>query len=190
MSGYSVVVFVHVLSAIVLVGSSLFGPLLGLAIRRAASVGSLREWAHYFQRIVKLTGPAAGITLATGLYLGFAGDWWGSGWLEVSLALFILAGIGAAGVLDPTAKKLVAAADAAPDGPVPAQLDAQRHDRRTAIVESMMLATDVAILFLMINKPALGVSLGVVAVAWSLGGILALREARHDQPSPASPSPA
>jgi uncharacterized membrane protein len=190
MSGYSVVVFVHVLSAIVLVGSSLFGPMLGMAIRRSASVGSLREWARYFQQVVKLTGPAAGLTLATGLYLGFAGDWWGGGWIEVSLVLFVLAGVGAVGVLDPTSKRIVEAAEAAPDGPLPTELDRQRHDRRTAIVESMMLATDVAILFLMITKPVLVTSLAVVAVAWSLGGVLAMREARHDRPSPAAPATA
>lgn len=190
MSGYSIVVFVHVLAAIVLVGSSLFGPVLGLAIRRSARVESLREWAGYFQRVVKLTGPAAGVTLASGLYLGFAGSWWGSGWVEVSLGLFVLAGVGAIGVLDPTAKRLVAAAEDAEPGPVPPELDRVRHDRRTAVVESMMLSTDLAILFLMTNKPGLAGSLAVVGVAWTLGGVLAVREARHDEPSPAAPAPA
>jgi hypothetical protein len=190
MTSYSVVVFIHVLAAILLVGSSLFGPLLGMALRRAGTVGSLREWAQYFALVVKVTGPAAGIVLVSGLYLGFAGDWWGSGWLEVSLGLFILAGVGAVGVLDPAAKRLVESSEAAPDGPVTAELDQLRRHRRTSSVESMMLATDVSIVFLMTNKPGLMGSLGVVAVAWILGGALALREARHDQPSPASPAPA
>jgi hypothetical protein len=190
MTSYSVVVFIHVLAAILLVGSSLFGPMLGMALRRAGTVGSLREWARYFALVVKVTGPAAGIVLASGLYLGFAGDWWGSGWLEVSLALFILAGVGAVGVLDPAAKRLVESSEAAADGPVTAELDQLRRHRRTSSVESMMLATDVAIVFLMTNKPGMMGSLGVVAVAWILGGVLALREARHDQPSPASPAPA
>lgn len=123
-----------------------------------------------------------------------AGSWWGGGWVEVSLVLFTLAGVGAIGVLDPASKRLLAAAEAAPDGPVPAALDRQRHDRRTSTVEAMMLATDVAILFLMITKPALAGSLLAVVVVWVLGGGLAVREARHDarpdQPTPASPAPA
>jgi uncharacterized membrane protein len=187
-TGYSVVVFVHVLSAIVLVGSSLFGPLLAMAIRRAGSTASLREFARYFQTVVKLTGPAAGITLATGLYLGFSGQWWGSGWIEVSLVLFLLAGAGAVGVLDPAAKRLVEASEAAPDGPVDLELERLRNDRRTAATESMMLGTDMAILFLMITKPVLATSLTVVAVAWILGGALALRELRHGQQAPAAPA--
>jgi uncharacterized membrane protein len=183
MTVYSVLVFVHVLAAISLVGSSLFGPLLGLAIRRTGTVSSLREWAGYLKRIGDVVGPAAALTLATGLYLGFSGEWWGQGWLEVSLVLFVLAGVGAIGVLDPMAKRLVAAADEAPDGPVPAELDRQRHDPRAAAVESMMLATDVAIVFLMTNKPGFTGSLLAVAVLWAAGGAWAVREVRHSRPA-------
>jgi uncharacterized membrane protein len=186
-TGYSVVVFVHVLSAIALVGSSLFGPLLAMAIRRAEGTASLRDLARYFQAVGRLTGPAAGITLATGLYLAFSGQWWGSGWIEVSLVLFLLAGAGAVGVLDPSAKRLVEASEAASDGPVGPELERLRNDRRTAVTESMMLGTDMAILFLMITKPALTTSLAVVAVAWAFGGALAFRELRHGQQAPAAP---
>jgi uncharacterized membrane protein len=176
---YAVVVFAHVVGAIFLVGSSFFSPLLGMAARRAGTVESLREWARYFAAVGKLVGPMAGLTLLTGLYLSFAGDWWGSGWLEVSLVMFVLAGVGAFTVVDPTIRRLTEAAEAAPDGPVTADLDALRNDPRSTTVESFMLAGDVAIVFLMTNKPGFAGALVVTAAALVVGAALAARERRH-----------
>jgi uncharacterized membrane protein len=185
---YSVVLFFHIVGAISLVGSSLLSPLLAMASRRAASVGSLREWAHHVQLVGKLVGPMAVVTLLSGLYLSFAGDWWGSGWLEVSLVLFLLAGVGAFAVLDPAISRLVEAADAAPDGPVPADLEPYRNDQRSTTVESFMLAGDLAIVFLMTTKPGFLGSAIVVAVAAAGGIMLAARERRHVAVPPAQPA--
>lgn len=181
MSVYSVLVFFHVVGAIVLVGGSLFAPLLGAAVRRTTSVTSLREWAAYLQRLSVVSGPAALVTFGTGLYLAFAGDWWGSGWLDVSLGLFVIAAILALGVIDPAMRRLLAAATDATDGPVDATLDVKRRDPRAAIAEWMLLGTDVAIVFLMTNKPGFAGAGVAAAVGLGLGAVLGLRERRHDR---------
>lgn len=177
MTLYSAVVFVHVVSAIVLVGSTFFAPFIGAGLRRTPTVQGVREWSTVFQRIGKFAGKSAPITFLAGLYLAFAGDWWGSGWLEVSLTLFVLSGVGALGVLDPAAGRLVEAAQVAPDGPVTAELETLRHDRRMATVESFLLPGDLAIVFLMTNKPGFVGALATAAVA-ALVGVVLLRS--HD----------
>jgi hypothetical protein len=186
-SVYAVVVFVHVVSAIALVGSTLFDPLFGAGVRRARTTQGLREWARVLLTTGQWAGRAAPVTFLTGLYLAFAGDWWGSGWLEVSLILFVLAGVGALGFLEPAAKRLVAAADAAPDGPVGADLEALRHDRRTTVVESFLLPGDLTIVFLMTNKPGFTGAFTAMAVAALAGAVLlALHHAPQRQRMPAT----
>jgi MFS family permease len=181
MHGYDVVLFLHVIGAIGLVGSSLVAPLLAVAVRRTSTVSSLREWAAFTRRLGQAVGPFAGLTLVTGLVLGFWGDWWGSGWLEVSLALFIVAGALATTVLDPWARRLVDAAEAAPDGPVTAELDRARRDPRATVAEPVLLGTDVAIVFLMTVKPGVVGALVIAAIGLCAGALLAARERRHDE---------
>jgi MFS family permease len=181
MHGYDVVVFLHVIGAIGLVGSSLVAPLLAVAVRRTSTVASLREWAAFTRRLGQAVGPFAGLTLVTGLVLGFWGDWWGSGWLEVSLALFIVAGVLATAVLDPWARRLVEAVDAAPDGPVTAELDRARRDPRATVAEPVLLGIDVAIVFLMTVKPGVVGALVIAAIGLGAGALLAARERRHDE---------
>jgi hypothetical protein len=185
MSEYSVVVFVHVVGAIVLVGATLFAPLIGNWLRRAPTVESLREWAGYRLLTGQVVGGAAVVVLTSGVYLAFRGGWWGSGWLEVSLALFAFAGYLALGVLDPAAKRLVASANQTPDGPVDSALDAQRRSPRSMTADSMLVGTDLTIVFLMTNKPSF-VGAGVaVVVGLGIGTALAARERRHHAEAPA-----
>ncbi len=177
MTLYSVVVFIHVIGAIVLVGSTILSPLLGAGLRRATTVDGLRGSARVMKGVNDLAGVAAPLVLVAGLYLAFAGDWWGSGWVEVSLALFAFAAVMAIGVIDPSVKRLVGAADAAPDGPVTAELVALRDARKVAVAESFLLPGDIAIVFLMITKPGFVGSLVTLAVAAATG--LTLLRVQH-----------
>jgi uncharacterized membrane protein len=181
MHGYDVVLFFHVVGAIGLVGSSLVAPLLAMAVRRSASVASLREWAAFAKRLSQAVGPFAGLTLVTGLVLGFWGGWWGSGWLEVSLALFVVAGIVATTILDPWARRLVDASETAPDGPVTLELDRVRRDPRATVAEPVLLGIDLAIVFLMTAKPGFLGALLTAAVGVATGASFAVRERRHDE---------
>lgn len=188
MSLYAVIVFVHVVSAIALVGSTFLAPFLGAGLRRTGTVQGLREWAKLNHDVGTFAGHAAPVVLLAGLYLAFAGGWWGSGWLEASLLLFAFAGVAALGVLDPALKRLVDAAAQAPDGPIGSELDALRHDRRLTATEAYLLPGDVAIVFLMITKPGVlgaAATLAVVAVA-----ALVLLRAPHGSTSDPSRIPA
>ncbi|MFA9431471.1 DUF2269 family protein [Egicoccus sp. AB-alg2] len=180
MSGYSVVVFVHVVAAIAVVGGSLFGPLLGMSVRRADDVGALRQVARHQAAVSTTGGAAAAVVLASGLFLAFRGGWWGSGWLEVSLGLFALAGVLAMGVVDPAIKRLLAALDEAGTGPVTPAVDRLRREPRATVADGVLLGVDVTIVFLMTNKPGPVGALAAAAVGLTVGGLVAARERRHD----------
>jgi hypothetical protein len=73
-------------------------------------------------------------------------------------------------VLDPYAKRLVAAADAAPAGPVGEELLEVVHDAGVHRVHQLFVPLDVAVLFMMTSKPgwvgagaATGLALAAVA---------------------------
>lgn len=184
MSVYSVLVFVHVVGAIVLVGATVLSPFMGAGVRRSTTVAALRESARVLKGANDFAGLAAPVVLLAGLYLAFAGDWWGSGWIEVSLALFAFAGVMALGVIDPATKRLVEAAAEAPDGPVTPELAALRDQRRVAVAESFLLPGDLAIVFLMTNKPGFLGSLVTLGVVVLVGA--ALTRVQHGA-SPAEP---
>ncbi|GGI03347.1 DUF2269 family protein [Egicoccus halophilus] len=188
MSLYSVLVFVHVVAAIAVVGGSLFGPLMGVALRRTETVGQLRAVTGYVEGAGTVAGAGALAVLASGLYLGFAGNWWGSGWIEVSLAMFALAGFLALGVADPSIKRLRTALVDAPDGPVTAAFDRLRREPRRTVAEGLLLGIDVTIVFLMTNKPGFVGALTAAAVGITAGAVFAVREHHHDTSALALPA--
>lgn len=166
---YHVALFAHILGAVVLVGMGFFFPVLMRALHRTPTVADVREWANATHAIAKIGNPSAAIVLVTGLYMGWAQFSFAQGWLAVSLVLFVIAGGIAGGVLDPELKKIVAAADEAPDGPVPGDLRALTAAPRIHTFDSLLFGVDLAIVFLMTNKPGLVVSLVVAAVGLTFG---------------------
>lgn len=180
---YHVVLFLHILGAVVLVGMGFFMPVLLRALLRTPTVAGFREWGRATHVIAKMGNPAAVVVLLSGLYMGWAEFSFKEGWLAVSLVLFIIAGGIAGGVLDPALKKLNAAADEAPDGPVSAELRSYAANPKMHNFESIMFGMDLAIVFLMVNKPALVPALIVAAVGFAIGAArIAISSRRHSEP--------
>ncbi len=161
---YSLVLYVHVLSAIALVGHSIGAPLERAAIREAATLGDLRRWIAFAGRSARWNPAVALVLLASGIYLGSAG-WWEQAWFHVSLAGWFVNVFLAAFAVGRTAGATMAAAVKAGEGPVPPQVDALRHSNAWALGMQSLLANDLAVLFIMMNKPGLLGSLAAVAVA-------------------------
>lgn len=179
MTLYGVVLFLHIVFAILLVGGSAWSHLTLAHARRAETSESAQALIGYLSVFVRASAPLAVLTVAAGLYLTFAGDWWGAGWPAVSLTLFVIAGVLAGAVMDPGAKAAKAAVDAAPAGPITAEASAAMDDPKLTITAWIMTGADLAIVALMTNKPGLATSVAVGAVAVALGAIAGAREARH-----------
>jgi len=160
----SLVLFAHILAAMVLVGSSLFAPLVLRAVRSAGSVAELRGWLDLGRRSSSGNPLAAMVLLGTGIWLGRIG-WWTQAWFWVAVGSWLVNSTLAAAVVRRAATAVAIAAGRAGDGPVGAEVDRLRRSRAWILAEAMIGANDVAMLYVMIDKPALGPSLAILALA-------------------------
>ena len=179
MSVYTLGKFVHIASAIVLVGSYLLAPVLHGAIRGATDVRAMRALARVQQHVITASGPAAVGVLASGVYMTLAGWSFTFSWIAVSLVLFVVNGALAMAVVDPHVKKLLAAADQASDGPLDRELIALVLDARVVGALRIVVGIDLAIIFLMVNKPGWAGSVAVAGAGLALGASLAALTAKR-----------
>jgi hypothetical protein len=163
LSLYSVVLLVHIASAIVLVSSAVFAPLTRRAVLRAPTLERLRDWINFLERSVRANPPAAVVLLASGLYMGTTG-WWTQPWFFVALGAWI-ANFGLATFVVKPSVSAVARAAAAGDGPVSGSIDALCRARGWEIGEGVMRGNDFAMLYVMFVKPSGTESCLVVAAA-------------------------
>lgn len=176
---YKVVLFVHILAAIVVVGGSFALDFAGTRAKRARTVDSLRSWLQASAIGSKAVAAAAAVTLLAGLYMAFEGGWWGDGWLTVALVLFVAAGALAGGVMDKGIGRMLEISEGFPDGPMSPELGRQLAQPAMALAAPVMIGIDLAILFLMTNKPGYAGSLIVAGVAITAGLAVGVRERRH-----------
>lgn len=192
MSLYGFALFVHVVFAILLVGGSAYAHLTVALVARARTVDGVRSHVAWMHAFVKASGPIAAVVLVAGVYMAFAGSLWGSGWPVVSLVLFAMGGVAATGIIDPKVAAIRTLLDDAPDGPVTAELRDRLSDRTLTMVSWTLAGADLAIVYLMTNKPGwLGASV-VAVLGLAVGAVLGLRGLREAAPvePPSPPVPA
>lgn len=158
---YSLVVFAHVLAAVALVGHSLSSPIARAMLKEAATVEDVRRIVALEGRMSRSNPLVALVLLGTGIYLGSAG-WWYFGWFYLSIALWVVNSLLAARVVGPWAGAL-AAATAEGQGRVSSRIDALRRSKTVSVAAQVMLANDIGLLFVMMNKPSLVASAAVLA---------------------------
>ncbi|MGE0463872.1 MAG: hypothetical protein AB7Q16_21105 [Vicinamibacterales bacterium] len=189
LSAYSIAILLHLAAAVMLVGGSVFALHVRRAILEAPSVGALRAWLGFARRSSAANPVAALVLLGTGLYLGSRG-WWAYSWFYVALAVWLANAMLAGRVLKPAGMAMGAAMAGAPDdAPVDGQVDMLRRSPGWRVAGVVMLASDMAMLFLMVQKPSLVESLAVVLGAMAIGGGITLLRARRSSLVPVSGRP-
>jgi len=168
--GWEVAIFVHILGVFAMAGgATMFMVLFGM-MRRAANVQEVRVLAAVAAVVERAFPAAAVVLLLSGGYIVADRDLhWSSGWINMSaLALIIATAIGAV-VNRPKTSAVRAAAEAAPDGPVPEDLAAMIADPVLfGAVHALMLVV-VAILWNMTTKPGGVQAFLVIAVLAAIG---------------------
>lgn len=187
MTLYGSALFLHIISAILLVGGTAWLHVAVGFVRRSSTVAAAQAHVAYIAAVNKALMPIAMLTLAPAIYLAFAGDWWGAGWPVVSLVLFSVAGVTAGTVVDPATAKLVERIQAVPDGPMTPQIGASLADPRLTMATWVLAGADLAIVALMTNKPGYVGSVAVATVGLLIGTALGVRENRHAA-APAAPT--
>lgn len=194
MSFYSSALFVHVIFAILLVSGGIYTHLAMALVPRARSVDGVRSHVMWLHAFAKATPPLAGVVLASGVYMAFAGSWWGAGWPIVSLVLFALGGAAASLLIDRRVARLRASLDEMPDGPVTAEIGVRLVDPTLRLAGSVLVGADLAIVFLMTNKPGWTASVIAGVIGLTLGAVAGLLVNRTrgahtpDVPTPTPPT--
>ena len=178
MDAYHVVLFGHIVGATLLVSYGFVMQMLTAGVRRTRTVDGLRTWLSIMAGYAKAGPVAAVVVLLSGLYMTFDAFSFREGWIVVSLALFVLAGAIAGGVLNKHLAAVLEKAQAAPDGPAPAELVAEATSPRAANFESVMAGLDLSIIFMMTNKPGWGASLMVALAGQVFAALLIARRMR------------
>jgi hypothetical protein len=184
MRWYTLVVFIHIAAAVALLAGSVIGsPALRAAARRAATVQELRAYLSLGRPLLVLEPAGALLVLASGIYLtAFWG--WSLGWIQVATGLWILNTAVAAALVHPAHKRITQAAGGAGDEPVGPQLHALRSSPRWVLGGDVLMANDAAVLYLMVAKPGLAVSLAIAAGLNALVLVVRLVIGRLRRPAP------
>jgi uncharacterized membrane protein len=147
----------HVISVVVLGGGFVLEAIAGPLVARAKTVGEVRAFArmmHFSETYLSL--PAAlfvagfGYATAAKIDLDFSMTW-------ISLAQVLFYGIVilAIFILRPAASKLHKMAEAAPDGPITAELTAQIKKPLAAAIGGLVTLMFIVIIYLMVSKPGM-----------------------------------
>jgi hypothetical protein len=179
---YSIVLIIHVVAAVVLIGSSLFAPLARRLMQTASSRAELLTALDLGSRAGRFNPPSAMALLSSGLYLGSFG-WWTQAWFVVAVFAWIANVLLAALVIRPVAGALAAHASQT-DGAPGASVDSLRYSRGWTIAARVMLANDFAMLCSMMLKPALLETLTLLGAANAALVLPALLR-RQSMPTPA-----
>lgn len=150
MNGYRVIVFFHVLSAILWVGG---GALLQLLLWRAKkagpeSFGSFTEAAEWTSQ--RFFMPMSFAALGFGIWAVLAGPWsFGESWIVAGIVGYAISALIGMAILGPTAKKMKAMiGERGPNDPVVTQLS-----RRIDLAGRVDLVILLAVVFNMVVKP-------------------------------------
>ena len=199
MSGYAILLFLHVSGAILIftgIATLIFGV---AAMRLASNVDQVRAIARpmlvgrkigleHISVIDVFTIVGIVLTAATGLYM--ATNWgFGRGWVEVAIASFALMAPVGPLVINPRLQAIGRAADATTPGPLDGSLLSRTHDPLLAAALLSLTAWLLGNVFLMTTKPELTTAVVAMVVALGLGlaaslSVWRLGRRGRDQASP------
>lgn len=181
MTVYNIVKFLHVVGAIgyfVAMGTLLFGL---VALQHARRVEQVRVLTEFVGRLAPFFNLSILLLLLAGLYMTVTVWGFATGWIDVALVSLLVIVPVAAGTVQTRLRSIARLAHEEADGPLSADLLARTHDATILTTPRTVAALLVGIVFLMTNKPALPMSLLVMAIALVLGlawGMLAAHMAR------------
>lgn len=187
---YHVALFLHIVFAIALVGGSVWAHVTASLLPRAGSIEGIRSHVRFLAAISKSGGPLAMLVLIPGLYMAFSGGHWGAGWPGVALVLFAATGGLAFRVLEPGVQRVQAVLDETPDGPITPEVGAKLANPKLTMATWLMAGMDLAIVYLMTNKPGLVGSVVVGVLGIAAGAVVGMRETRAHAAPPAPAAPA
>jgi hypothetical protein len=178
-SGYRIVLFLHLLALLGAIATSGLVHFAEAQLRVADTAAAARPWAALVERASKLFPVALLVLVASGAYLVQHGWTWGSGWVDaglVGVAVLLANGAGLVGGRNRALRRALAEAG---DGPLPPTLLQLTRAHVGGIASWTNTGLAVGVVFVMTTKPALAGSLISLAIAALLGAAVAVHLHRH-----------
>ena len=147
---YQLLVYAHILAAVVWVGGAAFMQLLAFRVQRADDPTEVPQLARHFEALGRRVFlPAAFVIILTGLVMTIQAWSFGQLWILVAIGLWLLSAFLGAVFLGPGAKRAAAAFDA--EGPTSAR--GRQELGRLSLVSRLELVSFAIIIALMVFKP-------------------------------------
>ncbi len=185
---YSLVLFVHLLTAITLFNGLVLSHAALARLRRAERVEQVRDWLRALASMAFVFPVSGVLLLLTGFYMARQAFRWNDGWVIVAIV-----GLVSVFVLGGTANRagfarLGATLAGMPNGPVTPALHAAACMPSVWLSLYLMTGTVTGILLIMVTKPAAAVSAALVITGALIGGLVALPQARAARADAARPA--
>ena len=169
MTLYTLALFVHIVGVIgVFVGVGVW-QFAAIALRRAQQLAQVRALAGLTVASGNVAVGGVLLVAVAGLYMALTAWSLQAPWIVAATISFALLAPFGIFVIDPRIRAIAKAAAATPDGPLPLSLALRVRDPILAIGLSIYVGVLLGIVFLMTNKPPLGVSVLAMVVATALG---------------------
>jgi uncharacterized membrane protein len=150
MSTYSVLLFVHIVCAVIWVGGAFALQLLAVLVSRTGDQVELARLMHYFERIgSRVFVPVATLLFIAGAAMTLQAWSFGKTWIALSVALWVLSAVAGAIYLGPRAKRVGELFDA--EGP--SSVAGRALMDRLFLVSRLELASFAIVIALMVFKP-------------------------------------
>jgi uncharacterized membrane protein len=147
---YQLLVYLHVLGAVIWVGGAVAIQVLAIRFSRSADPAELARFAPHMEFLgSRLFGPAAVVILVTGLIMTVQAWSFDQLWIAVALVLWILSAVSGAVYLGPRARRAAALVEA--EGP--SSVEGRVIFNRLALVSRLELVSFFVIIALMVVKP-------------------------------------
>ncbi|MCZ7528462.1 MAG: DUF2269 domain-containing protein [Acidimicrobiia bacterium] len=167
-----VVLFVHVLAAMILCGAGSVAHVGMAQLLSADGMDVVRRWGRTLHHVDPFFGPGSVVLFLTGAYLVDQAFRWGTGWIVASVAGLVAIEVLGITVNRSWGKRLEAVIIDVPDGPVPPPVRAVAASRGAWLATHGTTGTVVGILYLMTAKPTGTVGSLLTVAGFGLVGAL------------------
>lgn len=180
MSFYQLALFIHVMGALTLFSAVALNFASMMRMLQARNVARLTDWARLGLQAGRIIPFTLLVIVGAGVYMVSTVWGWQTPWVDVVLATVICHGIAVQAIETPRLSKLHKEALKAPAGPVPLNVHMLAHDELMWTADLTVTTTTVGIIFLMVMKPDLVISVVAIVVSLLIGLALSVPFWRTD----------
>ncbi|HEX3055375.1 MAG TPA: hypothetical protein VHP82_04450 [Gaiellaceae bacterium] len=183
MDTYHVVLYIHFISLLIGFGAGAVVAVCLFKLRSARTVADAAPWGMLAGQTERMFPIAILGLFGSGAYMTSKVWTWGTGWIDVAIAVLVLLMVQGAGVAGRRAHLLKHALQENGPGPLGATAKRLTCDPALWVVSFANPGMVLGVMWAMTEKPSTGIAVVAVVVGYAVGAALALRFARVPAPA-------